>query len=1017
MRFSGSLAVLLNMACVVKLQCLYAQGTASTWPMFQRDARRTGQSTFTGPQSNNVKCSFPAPGGGVGTPVLAADGTIYLPAGIIPFSGSGTGNLVAINPDCTQKWSFTLPGPPAATAPGVGGDGTIYVHANGPQNTASVETLSAINPDGTSKWRFDFNGGMAIFTSTIQSSPAIASDGTIWIGSGDTNLYALNPDKSIKCAASPSFSTLTSSPAIAPDGTVYIVDFFDLFAYTSACKMKWKYRLTNITGEQATPSVGADGTIYVGSPDKNYYALNPDGTLKWKFLTGWNIIQSAPAIAADGTIYAASDKLYALNPDGTMKWSRACFGTGLSSTASPIIGADGTVYWEQAFNACAYDASGNLKWMSSINPSSSSNAVIAPSGALYMGIGGFGSPGTDPALVIFASPSLSISKTHSGNFKQGQQNGTYTVTVSNSGGSPTSGMVTVTDTLPTGFTLASMSGTGWSCSSNSCSRSDALNGGLSYPAITVAVNVAANAGSPLVNQATASGGGASTVNAMDSTIVNPNPPVLTISKTHSGNFTQGQQNATYTVTVSNTAGAGPTSGPVTVTDILPAGLALVSMGGTGWSCSANACGRTDALNGGASYPPITVTVNVNANATSPQTNQVITGGSPASASAGDTTTITGGAVTPPFGSFDTPLNNTNNVIGAIGVTGWALDAVGVTKVDLYRDPVSGETGGTYGLIFIGTANFVGGARPDVQASYPGYPNASRAGWGYQLLTNFLPNGGNGTFKLHAFAYNAAGGVAELTSVPGQPANTGRTITCTNSSAAKPFGTIDTPAQGGTVSGSGYVNFGWALTPPPGGTNKIPTDGSTITVYVDGAPLTGHPTYNNFRNDIATLFPGYTNTSGAVGYYVLDTTKLSNGPHSIAWVVFDNAMRGEGLGSRYFAASNGAATVTEPSDDGHVRAVRGAEHVEKSREFASDVVTVQQMERLELRLGAVHDGHLVFRGESRPLPAGSTLDPETGVFYWQILPPFLGDYDFEFTADEADAPPVRLKVRIVAQSFE
>ena len=50
------------------------------------------------------------------------------------------------------------------------------------------------------------------------------------------------------------------------------------------------------------------------------------------------------------------------------------------------------------------------------------------------------------------------------------------------------------------------------------------------------------------------------------------PPVLTISKTHVGNFTVGDTGDTYTVTVSNTAGAGPTSGTVTVTDTIPSGL-------------------------------------------------------------------------------------------------------------------------------------------------------------------------------------------------------------------------------------------------------------------------------------------------------------------------------------------------------------------------------------------------------------------------------------------------------------
>jgi uncharacterized repeat protein (TIGR01451 family) len=184
-----------------------------------------------------------------------------------------------------------------------------------------------------------------------------------------------------------------------------------------------------------------------------------------------------------------------------------------------------------------------------------------------------------------------------------------------------------------------MIGSGWVCSANSCTRNDALNGGASYPAITVTVNVAANAASPQVNQVTVSGGGSATASVTDSTVIVPSP-LLTITKTHTGSFQQAQQNASYTVTVSNAPSAGPTTGPVTVTEAIPAGLTLASMIGSGWVCSANSCTRNDALNGGASYPAITVTVNVAANAASPQVNQVtVSGGGSATASVTDSTVI------------------------------------------------------------------------------------------------------------------------------------------------------------------------------------------------------------------------------------------------------------------------------------------------------------------------------------------------------------------------------------------
>jgi Beta-propeller repeat len=397
---------------------------------------------------------------------------------------------------------------------------------------------------------------------------------------------------------------------------------------------------------------------------------------------------------------------------------------------------------------------------------------------------------------------------------------------------------------------------------------------------------------------------------------------------------------------------------------------------------------------------------------------------------------------PPFGFFETPVNGAVNVVGAIPVTGWALDNVGVTKVEIYRDPVLNEPTGNFNLVFIGTATFVAGARPDVQAQFPTFPNANRAGWGYQLLTNFLPNSGNGTFKLHAFAFDGAGNVTELN----QPSASfsGSTITCTNAAAMKPFGTIDTPLQGDTIFGTNYVNFAWALTPQP---FTIPLDGSTIFVVLDGAIQSGHPTYNQFRSDIASLFPGYANSNGAVGFFRINTTLLANGLHTISWNVTDNGSRAEGIGSRYFMVANGVTNQPEGSDtvmsaaanrirsvgsegnvtelkrrgDTSVSIRRNApnaplEHVAPNKEGLFEV-TAQQMERIELHLGAVHDGYVRLARETQVLPLGSTLDPDTGVFYWDITSPFFGTFDLEFTPDDVDAAPIRVRVTIAPKTSE
>ena len=91
---------------------------------------------------------------------------------------------------------------------------------------------------------------------------------------------------------------------------------------------------------------------------------------------------------------------------------------------------------------------------------------------------------------------LTIAKTHSPSIAIPGGTVTYTVTVSNVGSAPSSGAVTVTETPPPGLTVTALSGAGWTCTvaTRTCTRSDALAPGASYPAITVATSVGAVCG-------------------------------------------------------------------------------------------------------------------------------------------------------------------------------------------------------------------------------------------------------------------------------------------------------------------------------------------------------------------------------------------------------------------------------------------------------------------------------------------------------------------------------------------
>ncbi len=136
--------------------------------------------------------------------------------------------------------------------------------------------------------------------------------------------------------------------------------------------------------------------------------------------------------------------------------------------------------------------------------------------------GGAISAGSEDLTQVVPVPVLTISKTHTGIFTPGQSGAAYTVTVGNASAAyPTSGQVTVTETVPTGMALVSMAGAGWTCPSggSTCARTDALNPGSSYPAVTVTVNLASDAPSQVTNQVTVSGGGSATATASDATAI------------------------------------------------------------------------------------------------------------------------------------------------------------------------------------------------------------------------------------------------------------------------------------------------------------------------------------------------------------------------------------------------------------------------------------------------------------------------------------------------------------------
>ena len=276
------------------------------------------------------------------------------------------------------KWAFGTRDQIWVSSPAIAADGTVYIGSHD-------KNLYAINPNGSNKWAFSTGGQIH------SSSPAIGVDGTVYVGSQDNNVYAVNPDGTKQW----SFTTkgnIHSSPAIGSDGTIYIgSDDNNLYALNPDGTQKWAFATND--NVFSFPAIAADGTIYVGSYDHSLYAINPDGTQKWAYATG-DVIRSSPTIATDGTVYVHSwdGKLYAINPNSSLKWAIPV-GTPQTTPgeyfSSPALGADGTIYLGSAGDSqlYAFTPAGVKKWSFDVNGSVVSSPCVGADGSIYIGSG------------------------------------------------------------------------------------------------------------------------------------------------------------------------------------------------------------------------------------------------------------------------------------------------------------------------------------------------------------------------------------------------------------------------------------------------------------------------------------------------------------------------------------------------------------------------------------------------------------------------------------------------------
>ena len=259
--------------------------------------------------------------------------------------------------------------------------------------SASASTSITIAEAGTLKWFF--SGAV-----TIRHSIAIGPDGTVYLGSLNNNLYALNPqDGSIQWQFAAG-NDIRTPPSIGADGTIYFGSY-DKYIHavsppTDGSKSgvaKWNHYTNVFLGDLNSVSIAADGSLYFGSKDNSLYALDPDtGEVKWSYPTGGQILD-APAISPGGTIYfgSADDYIYAIDPPsdggktGELVWSHYTDDSA-HNFASPAIDAEGTVYSGGNSNDLyVISADGNSKWSYPTGDPIRASPAIGTDGTIYFG--------------------------------------------------------------------------------------------------------------------------------------------------------------------------------------------------------------------------------------------------------------------------------------------------------------------------------------------------------------------------------------------------------------------------------------------------------------------------------------------------------------------------------------------------------------------------------------------------------------------------------------------------------
>lgn len=359
----------------------------SPWPMVKHDPQGTGRSSFVGPKAPHIIWTMDMEYGILSGPVIGPEGFLYV--GTNTWLPQDTTNyFYSINPNGTLRWTFYT-GETFSTDSGflIDVDSTIYFGSQGGY-------VYAVDIGGKLKWKFDY--GTNIFSHVMN----IDLDSSIYITSSDSNLYSIfkhNGDLRWKVKYDDGFSA--SSPTFSPDGqTIYIVGHdSNLYALNLDGSMKWKFICRPA---KAIPMVDNEGNIYVLAQVDSFglHSIYPNGTLRWSYNFNWfssggQAPPLSPAMEKNGNIYFPgpveyATRIFSVDYYGNLRWEYIFEQQNEVITVPLICDADGTVYCGSTFGYYYYAISseGELLWKLPLDGYMVDNSgAIGSDGTLYIG--------------------------------------------------------------------------------------------------------------------------------------------------------------------------------------------------------------------------------------------------------------------------------------------------------------------------------------------------------------------------------------------------------------------------------------------------------------------------------------------------------------------------------------------------------------------------------------------------------------------------------------------------------